>query len=76
MFENFKEISLPILIVLLSTIYTMLVLFMVKRNRLFSEKLRNILGFSSTSERTEKFYKILMKSLENDLINNIVDVVV
>lgn len=74
MFESSKETLLPVLIVLFSAIYSMLVVFMVKRNRLFSEKLRNIFGFSSASEKAEKFYKMLMKSLENDLINNIDDV--
>lgn len=74
MFESPKETFLAVLVVLFSAIYSMLFVFMVKRNRLFSEKLRNILGFSSVSERAEKFYKMLMKSLENDLINNIDDV--
>lgn len=67
--------SLVTFIVGLSTfIYITLFVFMMKRNRLFSEKFRSIFGLSSFQEKTEKFYKVLMKSLENELISNIDDV--
>ena len=70
----FIKIIVPLIIIFLGLTYALFVSLMMRRNKLFSEAFLSILGLSSPSERAEKFYKVLMKSLENELINNLDDV--
>jgi len=73
MFDSSKEIFISIVVGVFTISYSILVSYMMRKTR-YLQIFRNILGFTSPSENAVKFYEMLMKGLENDLINNIDDV--
>jgi hypothetical protein len=73
--ENIKEIVLAVSVALSTLVYMMFVVRMIKKTNLSSTMFRIFFGSPSASERREKFYEMLLKSLENGLVNSLDDII-